>query len=198
MYTVKAHRVRFLSLPVLQSSRALASIGRGTVGRIGAAARQAALDPCHTRNSPVFMRSSVTALALASVLLCSNDVAGYALGGVSSHRLPHLPSRSHRASVAPVLSSVSAQPSEPAPGEDENCLVGKGGDGCVGTTGTVPMAINLAKNIAGAGVLSLSAGIASFSGAKAAVLPATLLLLFLGAVSAYSFSLLARVGEDLS
>ena len=58
------------------------------------------------------------------------------------------------------------------------------------------MAINLAKNIAGAGVLSLSAGIASFSGAKAAVLPATLLLLFLGAVSAYSFSLLARVGED--
>lgn len=58
------------------------------------------------------------------------------------------------------------------------------------------MAINLAKNIAGAGVLSLSAGIASFSGAKAAVLPATLLLLFLGAVSAYSFSLLARVVED--
>jgi hypothetical protein len=141
------------------------------------------------------MRSTVA--ALASVLLCSSDVSGYALGGASSsQRLPHLAARSLRRSDVPVLTSVAAEPLDPAPEDGNDCLVGTGGDGCVGTTGTVPMTINLAKNIAGAGVLSLSAGIASFSGAKVAVLPATLLLLFLGGVSAYSFSLLARVGED--
>ena len=112
--------------------------------------------PDSISSSPL-MRSTVA--ALASVLLCSSDVSSYALGGASnSQRLPHLSARSHRSSVAPVLTSVAAQhpqPLEPAPEEGDDCLPGMGGSGCIGTTGTVPMTINLAKNIAGA-VLSLS------------------------------------------
>ncbi len=47
---------------------------------------------------------------------------------------------------------------------------------------------NLAKTILGAGVLSLPAGIASFTDKKEGLFPATILLAFMGYVSAYSFS----------
>lgn len=47
---------------------------------------------------------------------------------------------------------------------------------------------NLAKTILGAGVLSLPAGIASFTDSKDGLLPATILLAFMGYISAYSFS----------
>jgi len=53
---------------------------------------------------------------------------------------------------------------------------------------------NLAKNIVGSGVLALSAGIAAFSGSSKALLPSTAILLFTGALSAYTYSLIARVG----
>jgi len=57
--------------------------------------------------------------------------------------------------------------------------------------------VNLAKNIVGSGVLALAAGIASFSSAPTAIVPALALLLFLGSVSGYSFSLIARVGDEV-
>lgn len=54
-------------------------------------------------------------------------------------------------------------------------------------------AVNLAKNIVGSGVLALSAGVAAFTGARLGLVPALAALCFTGALSAYSFSLIARV-----
>lgn len=51
---------------------------------------------------------------------------------------------------------------------------------------------NLAKNIVGAGVLSLPSGIAYFSDAPAALNPSVALLFLTGSISAYSFSLIGR------
>lgn len=53
--------------------------------------------------------------------------------------------------------------------------------------------VNLAKNIVGSGVLALAAGVAAFSSQQVAVVPALGLMLFMCAVSAYTFSLIARV-----
>tara|TARA_B100000513_G_scaffold158315_1_gene75984 strand:- start:230 stop:841 length:612 start_codon:yes stop_codon:yes gene_type:complete len=61
--------------------------------------------------------------------------------------------------------------------------------------GAASSVVSMAKNIVGSGVLALSAGVAAFSSRKIALLPASALLLVLGAVSAYSFSLIARVGD---
>ena len=54
---------------------------------------------------------------------------------------------------------------------------------------------NLAKNIVGSGVLALAAGIAAFADSKLALLPSIAILLFTGALSAYTYSLIARVGS---
>jgi len=61
-------------------------------------------------------------------------------------------------------------------------------------TATIPTEIfNLVKSIVGAGVLSLPAGIAAFGNAPSAVLPASILIAVIGAISAYGFSLIGRV-----
>ncbi len=52
---------------------------------------------------------------------------------------------------------------------------------------------NLVKNIVGAGILSLPAGIAAYGDAPSAVLPAAFLISFIGLSSAYCFSLIGRV-----
>lgn len=63
-----------------------------------------------------------------------------------------------------------------------------------GGTATVSNEIfNLVKNIVGAGVLSLPAGIASFGNAPSAILPATALIATIGAASGYCFSTIGRV-----
>mmetsp|Transcript_916 Transcript_916/g.2844 ORF Transcript_916/g.2844 Transcript_916/m.2844 type:complete len:492 (+) Transcript_916:151-1626(+) len=56
---------------------------------------------------------------------------------------------------------------------------------------------NLAKNIVGSGVLALAAGVAAVSSNRAALVPAIVLTVLLGAISAYTFSLIARVGVDV-
>jgi hypothetical protein len=53
--------------------------------------------------------------------------------------------------------------------------------------------LNLIKNIVGSGGLSLPAGIAAFGNAPSAIIPAILVILLMGIVNAYSFSLLGRV-----
>jgi len=63
--------------------------------------------------------------------------------------------------------------------------------------GVAPSIVNLAKNIVGSGVLALAAGIAAFSGSPLALLPAILILFFTGALSAYTFSTIARVGAGV-
>jgi sodium-coupled neutral amino acid transporter 11 len=56
--------------------------------------------------------------------------------------------------------------------------------------------VNLAKNIVGSGVLALAAGVAAYSGAGIAVLPALGIMLALCGLSCYSFSVIGRVGAD--
>lgn len=75
---------------------------------------------------------------------------------------------------------------------------GGGDDQTVSGTGTgtasIPNEIfNLVKSIVGAGVLSLPAGIAAYGNAPSAVIPAMLFIFLMGTISAYTFSLLARV-----
>jgi len=55
--------------------------------------------------------------------------------------------------------------------------------------------LNLVKSIVGAGVLALPAGVAAFAtqGQQVAIIPASILMIILGAASAYSFSLLGRL-----
>jgi len=66
-----------------------------------------------------------------------------------------------------------------------------------GGVGMAPSIINLAKNIVGSGVLALAAGVAAFSGARIAIVPSLAVLLFIGALSAYTFSIIARVGDKV-
>mmetsp|Transcript_13266 Transcript_13266/g.31846 ORF Transcript_13266/g.31846 Transcript_13266/m.31846 type:complete len:490 (+) Transcript_13266:164-1633(+) len=61
-------------------------------------------------------------------------------------------------------------------------------------TATIPNEIfNLVKSIIGAGVFSLPAGIAAIGNHPSALLPSCFLVLVMGAISAYTFSLTARV-----
>jgi len=69
-----------------------------------------------------------------------------------------------------------------------------GGD--ISGDGTATMSneiFNLIKNIVGAGVLSLPAGVASFGNAPSAMIPAAILISCIGAISGYCFSLIGRV-----
>lgn len=90
--------------------------------------------------------------------------------------------------------SRSAAPLLAAAGAD--ALVADGGKGPSGAT--VPTTIvNLAKNIVGSGVLSLAAGVAAFSGSPLALFPSIALLSVICAMSAYTFTLIARVGASV-
>lgn len=62
-----------------------------------------------------------------------------------------------------------------------------------GSASLSSMIFSLAKNIVGAGVLSLPAGIAAFGNKPSAMLPATLLIAAVGGLSGYAFSLIGRV-----
>jgi sodium-coupled neutral amino acid transporter 11 len=57
--------------------------------------------------------------------------------------------------------------------------------------------VNLSKNIVGSGVLALASGVAAFSASPIGVVPALAALLVFGGLSAYTFSLIARVGTEL-
>ena len=93
------------------------------------------------------------------------------------HVRPQL--RATEAPSHPILMSAAAQPSKPA-----------------GATVTSSI-VNLSKNIVGSGVLALAAGVAAFSASPMALVPGLALLLFLGAASGYSFSLIARIGDEV-
>eukprot|EP00566_Odontella_aurita_P025429 CAMPEP_0113538990 /NCGR_PEP_ID=MMETSP0015_2-20120614/7673_1 /TAXON_ID=2838 /ORGANISM="Odontella" /LENGTH=124 /DNA_ID=CAMNT_0000438627 /DNA_START=230 /DNA_END=601 /DNA_ORIENTATION=- /assembly_acc=CAM_ASM_000160 len=75
---------------------------------------------------------------------------------------------------------------------------GEGGDGeAGGGTATIPSEIfNLVKSIVGVGVLSLPAGIAAFGNSPTAVIPAAALVALIGGLSAYTFSMIARVCKN--
>jgi amino acid permease len=63
-----------------------------------------------------------------------------------------------------------------------------------GGTATIPSEVfNLVMSIIGACVLSLPAGISAYGNAPSAVIPAIMLLVVMGSLSAYTFSMIARV-----
>jgi amino acid permease len=65
------------------------------------------------------------------------------------------------------------------------------------TKATIPNEVfNLIKSIVGAGVLSLPAGVAAFANAPSALIPATLLIVLMGSISAYTFALIGRVCRE--
>jgi len=105
--------------------------------------------------------------------------APFAAGVPTASRLPPI-NRSPGSTVS--LSAVSLKMSG-----GETAEVGGG-------TATMSSEIfNLVKNICGAGVLALPAGIAAFGDAPSALLPAAAMIGSLGLLSAYSFSLIGRV-----
>lgn len=61
-----------------------------------------------------------------------------------------------------------------------------------GSSSIAVSTFNLAKTILGAGVLSLPFGVAAFTDSAKGLIPASLLLIVLGAASAYSFSSIGR------
>ena len=69
-----------------------------------------------------------------------------------------------------------------------------GGDSGISGTATIGNEVlNLVKNIVGSGGLSLPAGIAAFGSAPTAVPIALIVVVWMGVINAYSFSLLGRV-----
>jgi amino acid permease len=128
-------------------------------------------------------------LALASTdafMLFRPAVALPALSASSSLVSPLQPPKAFIPNAA-VQSSFAAVP------EAKDGAVSRGG--AVNTEGasiTVLM-FNLVKNIVGAGVLSLPAGVAAFGDAPSALLPAIGITVFVGYLSAYCFALIGRV-----
>ncbi|CAE8688327.1 unnamed protein product [Polarella glacialis] len=124
--------------------------------------------------------------------------------GVSSFSLPHGLSR---VSAPPALAhgehpvghhcgslfSLRLRPS-PAVAAVAGAEVPKDGSSS-GTTASAA-SLNLAKNLAGSGILSLPAGVAAFSSSPAALGPALLMLLVAAVLSTYSFYLIGEVCED--
>lgn len=72
----------------------------------------------------------------------------------------------------------------------KNPETSKTGDG---TATITKLVFNLVKNIVGAGVLSLSSGVAAFGNAPSALLPATALIAAIGVLSAFGFATIGKV-----
>ena len=107
----------------------------------------------------------MSASVLVRSLLCL-----LALGGVAA--LQVRPESSRLAAPRPVLRATTLVAAAAA-AEDE------------GKAGLSASTANLVKSIVGSGVLSLPVGVAAFSSARAAILPALTLLAVAGAISGY-------------
>eukprot|EP00980_Cylindrotheca_fusiformis_P004281 scaffold918_cov126-Cylindrotheca_fusiformis.AAC.60 len=97
-------------------------------------------------------------------------------------RSPSFANSRRRYSGASFLSSTKAQSSSNNSGSDGSATISN-------------EVFNLVKSIIGAGVLSLPAGIVAAFGntPSTALIPSTMLILIMGGISAYTFSLIARV-----
>ena len=115
----------------------------------------------------------MSASVLVRSLLCL-----HALGGVAA--LQVRPESSRLAAPRPVLRATKLVAAAAA-AEDE------------GKAGLSASTANLVKSIVGSGVLSLPVGVAAFSSARTAILPALTLLAVAGAISGYCFSAVGRV-----
>lgn len=124
------------------------------------------------RREILYLDNAMSASVLRS-LLCL-----LALGGVTA--LQVRPESSRLAAPRPVLRATTLVAAAAA-AEDE------------GKAGLCASTANLVKSIVGSGVLSLPVGVAAFSSARTAILPALTLLAVAGAISGYCFSAVGRV-----
>ena len=93
--------------------------------------------------------------------------------------------------LAPALSHALLKPTRRAP-VPKLRVPAEAGGAVASKSSVTSSTLNLAKNIVGAGVLSLPAGIAACSASKKAAVPACGLIAGLGLVSAYCFALVGR------
>lgn len=123
----------------------------------------------------------VTMLMIGTVsALLGTGVRAFPLQSAAQHSLATPKLRpALRRTVTPFSTAASLEAAAPKPT----------GEGVAATT------VGMAKNIVGSGVLALAAGVAAFSGSKLALVPSLALLFAVGGLSAYSFSLIARVGD---
>ena len=117
------------------------------------------------RREILYLDNAMSASVLVRSLLCL-----LALGGVAA--LQVRPESSRLAAPRPVLRATTLVAAAAA-AEDE------------GKAGLSASTANLVKSIVGSGVLSLPVGVAAFSSARTAILPALTLLAVAGAISGY-------------
>jgi amino acid permease len=130
--------------------------------------------------------SASIVVALVAVAATSSD----------AFSLSKKPSTIHHAAGRSLFPQPSNQQSfQPLKESTSAALEANGGNTGVGG-GTASMSneiFNLIKNIVGAGVLSLPAGVAAFGNAPSAMLPAAIMIAAIGGISGYCFSLIGRV-----
>lgn len=105
---------------------------------------------------------------------------------------PHSAHRNHQAALVSSLRSVPTTPLLSAAAGTSGSTAEEEDKGA-SLTSMVP---SLVKSLVGSGVLVLPRGIAAFSGSRTALLPAIALLATIGTISAYCFTLVARVCEE--
>jgi amino acid permease len=104
------------------------------------------------------------------------------------------PSNIHHAAGRSLFPQPLKQQSfQPLKESTSAALEANGGNTGGGTASMSNEIFNLIKNIVGAGVLSLPAGVAAFGNAPSAMLPAAFMIAAIGGISGYCFSLIGRV-----
>jgi amino acid permease len=138
----------------------------------------------------IMRRTIVIQIHLLLALSSSPPTFGFATA--LSRQRNQLPARTHRTDTQHNKEKSAVAIFSQAPSITDNGA-DKGADKGDGTATMSNEIFNLVKSIVGAGVLSLPAGIAAFGNAPSALIPASLLILAMGVISAYTFSLIARV-----
>ena len=116
----------------------------------------------------------------------------------SRNRLQHVPNAGAFATSSSQQRGLRSKAGQHSPQSSLSSSVRGGVSSAVANTGggTATMSnevFNLVKNIVGAGVLSLPAGVAAFGDHPSALIPGTALIVMLGLLSAYCFSMIGRV-----
>jgi len=126
-------------------------------------------------------------------------VLALALGAACATGFPVASARQLRSTASVASAPKSSLAAAPFRGSTLR-LVGGGSAAALAPknegVGMVPSTFNLMKNILGAGVLSLPAGVAAFSDSKTALLPALALTATLGLTSGYCFAMIGRLCES--
>lgn len=107
-------------------------------------------------------------------------------------------SRSLNGMIRGKTSGLSTLPRSSTGNDDKIVLAGSEGIALKGSSTISTSVFNLAKTILGAGVLSLPFGVAAFTDSPQGLIPAAILLVLMGIMSAYSFSSIGKACHEHS